>query len=185
MIRARRDIIDPWTNQESIFNDDTSRNILTELSSIQESVDSSSYVSLFSALTYVLAVVGMILTLVLCRFHRSTFWILVGYLRALASSVVGRTRLIVSIEVERDGITQSVVRLTERVLSQGLNTTVEHIEPTEYQAIMQTLTSQSMHPTQGSYSIPLDALARGNTADLVEGQDLDTVSFYSCHSDLL
>lgn len=186
MIRLRRDIVDPWTNQESIF-DGTNRNILTELSSIKDSVDTQSSVSLFSALAYAFAVVGMILLLVLCRFHRTTFWILAGYLRALASSVIGRTRLIVSIEVERDGITQSVVRLTERVLSEGISTTVEHIDPTAFtnQAIMPAFTSQPLHPTQGSISRPLDASARGYTADLDEGQDQDTASYYSCDADLL
>lgn len=180
-IRVHRDILDPWTNQESIFQD-TNKKVLTELSSINEIAYANSNVSWLSALTYCLAVVGMILLVVLCRFHQTTFWILAGYLRAMASSVTGRTRLILSIEVERDGVTQSVVRLTEQVLSQGLSTTVEHIDS---QAITQASTSQLMRPTRESIQIPLDASARGNTADLDEGQDLDNLSFYSFESDLL
>jgi len=185
-IRVHRDIIDPWINQESIFQD-TDKKILTELSLIRETAHANSTVSWISALTYCFAVVGMILVIILCRFHHSTFWILVGYLRALASSVVGRTRLIVSIEVERDGVTQSVVRLTERVLSEGISTTVDHIDPLDYVnfATTQALNTQPLRTTQESISIPLGAIARGNTADLDEGQDLDNLSFYSFESDLL
>lgn len=181
-IRVHRDIIDPWIQQESIFQD-ADKKVLTELSSIRETVLTDSSASWISVLTVVFAVVGMILAIILCRFRKSIFWIIVGYLRALAaSSVVGRTSLIVSIEVEREGITQSLVRLTEQVLSDGMNTTVEHIDSP---AIMQASTSQLMHPTPESISIPLEASARGNTADLDEEQDLDNLSFYSFASDLL